>query len=599
VLKKAFVKHFMMTGAFNTLHENRLLSLIFSPCPGRDKERGSRLMKIIFAKACKMDRYTAKLRPRRPFGGSIAWLFALLIAIVGPSGCRSGRAASEAPVNFLRVDIDTSPLSLDPRYGTDAVSSRINELIFESLARVDEHGVINGELAESIERPSPAELVFHLRSGIRFSDGRALTARDVKYTYDSVLAPAAASPKRGDMGALKAVEAPDASTVKFITSRPYAAAMQWALLGVVPYGTQPARDNEAWPRGSGPFRLGKLVRDQWVVLDRNPYRRADPSAIAGVAFKVVPDPTVCALELIRGNAQFAQNNLPPGLAAYLRGRRGLEIVQAPGSTYQYMEFNFRDPILADLRVRRAIAMAIDRNAIVSGIMRGTARVASGMLSPENWAYEPNVAHYTYDPQAASRLLDSAGYSIGPDGTRFTLVYTTTQGEERRLLAEAFAAMLARVGIGLRIKTFEWPTFYNDIQRGNFDVTSMAWIGISDPHHYYMVFDSAMTPPRGLNRSGYSNPRMDRLLRQAETAWDPAQRKAIYSEVQKLAAHDLAYISLWWQNNVAVMSRDVNGFRPFPNGSLRSFDDISLKSSALPVASVHDPTCAARAEPAAQ
>jgi peptide/nickel transport system substrate-binding protein len=207
-------------------------------------------------------------------------------------------------------------------------------------------------------------------------------------------------------------------------------------------------------------------------------------------------------------------------------------------------------------------------------MRNTARVASGMLAPENWAYEPGVARYPYNPQAARELLDAAGYPMR-SGRRFTLVYKTTQGEERRLLAEALAAMLAKVGIELRIRTFEWPTFYSDIQRGNFDLTSLAWIGINDPQHYNMVFDSKMTPPKGLNRSGYSNPEMDRLLEAGQAALDPARRKAIYSAVQKLAARDLPYISLWWQDNVAVMTRDVSGFEPYPNGSLRSFAGISL------------------------
>jgi peptide/nickel transport system substrate-binding protein len=489
-------------------------------------------------------------------------------------GCRS----SQNPVDergYLRADIDTSPLSLDPRYGTDAVSSRINELIFDSLVRVDAHGAMAGLLAQRIERPAPTELVFHLRHGVRFSNGQLLTARDVKYTYDSMLDPAALSPKRAGMDALVAVQAPDDYTVRFVTSRPYAAAIEWALFDVVPYATPPPQRSTAPPPGSGPFRLSKFVRDEWVIMDRNPYHRAEPGGIGGVAFKVVPDPTVCALELLKGGAQFAQNNLPPSLVNYLRGRHALKVVQAPGTTYQYMEFNFRDPILADLRVRRAIAMAIDRDAIVAAIMRGTARVASGMLAPENWAYQGDVTRYPYNPQAARTLLDSAGYPMLPGGKRFTLVYKTTQGEERRLLAEALAAMLAKVGIELIIRSFEWPTFYSDIQRGNFDLTSLAWIGINDPHHYYLVFDSAMTPPKGLNRGGYSNPEMDRLLEQGEAVLDPARRKAIYSEVQELAARDLPYISLWWQDNVAVMSRDVSGFEPYPNGSLRSFAGLSL------------------------
>ncbi len=492
-------------------------------------------------------------------------------------GCRANRDLADRGdrAGYLRADIDTTPLSLDPRYGSDAITSRINELIFDALARVDAHGRIAGVLAQQIDRPTPTELIFHLLPGVRFSDGRSLTARDVKYTYESVLDPATLSPKRGDLQALARIETPDGLTVRFITRQPYAAALDWALLGVVPYGTPPPHHGQAAPPGSGPFRLAEFVRDEWVILDRNPYYRTATSGLGGVAFKVVPDPTVCALKLLKGSAQFVQNNLPPELVNYLRGRHGLSVVQAPGTTYQYLEFNFRDPILADLRVRRAIAMAIDRDAIIASIMRHTARVATGMLAPENWAYEADVTRYRYDPQAARKLLDAAGYPVRAGGKRFTLVYKTTQGEERRLLAEAFAAMLAQVGIELKILTFEWPTFYSDIQRGNFDLTSLAWIGINDPHHYYRVFDSRMKPPEGLNRGEYSNPRMDQMLEAGEVVLDPVRRKMIYSAVQKLAASDLPYVSLWWQDNVAVISRDVTGFEPYPNGSLRSFTTLSL------------------------
>jgi peptide/nickel transport system substrate-binding protein len=138
-------------------------------------------------------------------------------------------------------------------------------------------------------------------------------------------------------------------------------------------------------------------------------------------------------------------------------------------------------------------------------------------------------------------------------------------------------MLGRVGIKLEIRTNEWSTFYADIQRGNFDLTSMAWIGINDPHQYYMVFDSRMVPPYGLDRGFYHNRRMDQLLEAADETIDLQQRRRLYAEVQKLAASDLPYISLWWLDNVAVMSRRISGFQPFPNGSFQSFSQLSFQS----------------------
>jgi peptide/nickel transport system substrate-binding protein len=143
------------------------------------------------------------------------------------------------------------------------------------------------------------------------------------------------------------------------------------------------------------------------------------------------------------------------------------------------------------------------------------------------------------------------------------------------MAEIIQAMLKRVGINVSVRTNEWATFYGDIQRGNFELTSLQWIGINDPNHYYMVFDSRMSPPIGLNRGAYSNPAMDRLVESGSIELDPVRRREIYAQVQRLAAEDLPYVSLWWHDNVVVMSSSLEGFEPFPNGSLRSLAKVSL------------------------
>ena len=518
-----------------------------------------------------------RVRSRKSAGGSRATparrfvVPAVLLAITLVAGC-GGAGAVARPSGYIQVDIEASPISLDPRFATDAISSRIEELIFDSVVKLDPHGNFVGDLAESFARLSPTVIRFNLRRGVRFSDGRRLTAADVRYTYDSVMDPATRSPKRAAFEPIASVEAPDDYTVVMTTRRPYAAALELAMLGVVPKGS-PAR-GAAPPVGSGPFKLVSFTRDESVVLARN---GSPPSreSLSGVIFKIVPDPTVRALELAKGIGDFAENNLQPDLLGYLQGRPHLSINQFPGTAYDYLAFNFRNPRLRDVRVRRAIAMAIDREAIVRAMQRHTARVATGMLSPENAAYEPGVARYQYDPAAARRLLDEAGYR-DPDGDgprmRFTLVYKTTP--EGRRLTEAFQAMLKRVGIGIEIRSNEWATFYSDIQGGNFDLTSMRWVGINDPHHYYLVFDSGMAPPHGYNRGSYANPRMDALAQAGEVTLDPARRREIYAEVQRLAADDLPYLSLWWQDNVVVMSKRIAGFTPYPNGSLISFSHLT-------------------------
>ncbi len=511
--------------------------------------------------------------------GRVAVVIALIAAAFAWTVRGRHRAALSTPSGYLQVDLETSPIALDPRFATDAISARVDELVFDALVRGDAHGQFFGDLAESFERPTPTTLVFHLRRGLRFSDGRQLTARDVKYTYDSILDPASVSPKRSGLRRLAAIAAPDDATVVMTTRGPYAPALEMATMGVVPERTPlPGKGAQRWPAASGAFEIASFSRDEALMLARNPNRTRAPGDIPAIVFKVVPDPTVRALELAEGICDLAENNIQPDLLGYLGMRPDLVINQSPGSEYYYLEFNFRDPRLRDLRVRQAIAYAINREAIVGSLYKGTGRVASGMLAPENWAYNGGVARYPYDPFKASKLLDEAGYTIGPTGKRdLSFVYKTTP--EGRRLGEAIQAMLRRIGITLDIRSNEFATFYSDIQKGNFDLTSLDWVATDLAHQYFMVFDSKMTPPSGSNRGGYSNPAMDRLLEQGEVTLDPAARRQIYAEVQKIAATDLPYVSFWWMDNVVVMNRRVKGFTPFPNGSLRSLATVSLTPEA--------------------
>jgi peptide/nickel transport system substrate-binding protein len=507
---------------------------------------------------------------RKRRGRATAHVLALCAAL----GFGCGRPLPP-PARYLQVDIETSPTATDPRFATDAISSRIMELIFDSMVKVDRNGRLVGDLAESIERPDDTHIIFHLKSGMRFSDGRELTSRDVKFTYDSILDRGSASPKRAALEQLKSIEIPDQHTVVITTAHPYAPALEMGTYGIVPAGTPLPRSSVAVsPPGTGAFRMTNYLRDDSAWLKRNPYRSAPANSPEGIEFKIVPDATVRSLELVEGICDVAPNNIDPEVLSYLISNPNLRLNEAPGTSYAYLLFNFRNPQLRDLRVRRAIAYAIDRAAIVGSYLRGTARIATGMLAPESWAYDGNVRSYGYDPEIARRLLDDAGYHADANGVRaLKFTYKTTPDNGR--LAEVLQAMLRRVGIRVEIRSNEWATFYGDLASGNFDLASMRWIGINDPNHYYLTFDSSMVPPRGLNRGAYRNPEMDALVEAGMSTIDAASRRAIYAQVQRLAADDLPYVSLWWLQNVTVLNREVAGFEPYPNGSLRSLARVTL------------------------
>ncbi|MGH7932613.1 MAG: ABC transporter substrate-binding protein [Candidatus Binataceae bacterium] len=505
----------------------------------------------------------------------------LLLAIALLCAVAFGACSHSPPLGgpgYVQVDITTSPVSIDPRYATDVASQRIGELVFDSMVKIDRHGQFYGDLAESYERPSATVLVFHLRHDAHFSNGQALTARDVVYTYNSVLDPKSLSLKSAGLDQLASIRALDPYTVEMTTKRAYAAALEMAMLGIVPYGTPlPGQGPPTTPLGTGAFMPTRFVRDEVVVLARSPARPAPPNGVQGIIFKVVPDATVRPLELTEGICDLAENDsIEPTLIPYLAGQAHLRVIMSPGNTYQYLAFNFRDQRLRDIRVRRAIAHAIDRKAVAESMRRDTAQIASGMLPPGNWAYHSDVTRYSYDPQKSMKLLEEAGYS--PLAHPLKLVYKTTP--EGKSLAEVLQEELGEVGIAVQVRTNEWATFYGDLERGNFDIASSQWVGVT-PHLYNMVFDSHMIPPIGDNRGAYANPRMDKLLQAAGITLDTALRKKIYAQVQSLAAADLPYVSLWWPGNIVVINRRLHGFEPYPNGSL-----ISLATATFAPGTAH-------------
>ena len=463
------------------------------------------------------------------------------------------------------VALATEPQSLDPRWGLDASSSRLGDLLHAALTRADGAGGRLPELAASWEQPDARTVVFHLRDDFRFADGTPVRAADVRATYAAVLDPALASPRRGALEALAAVEAPDARTVVMRLREPFAPFLDATGLGILPAAR--ARDPGEVAIGAGAFRLVRRERGDRLVLAPNPRWPGGRPRVAPIVVRIVPDAITRVLELARGNLDLAEEPLPPELLAWLARQPAVRVLRGPGTSFAYLALNLRDPRLADRRVREAIALALDRDALVHRVLGGTARPATGLLAPEHWAYAP-VRPWRHDPWRARRLLDRAGYPAHPgSGMRFRLLYKTSADPERRRLAEAIQADLAAVGIALDVRSYEWGTLFADIRAGRFEVAALAWVGVGDPDLYYLAFHSTMTPPRGYNRGHYASPIMDRLTAEGRRTLDPARRRAIYTRIQRRAAHDLPVVPLWWEDRVVVASRRLEGFAPSPSGDL--------------------------------
>jgi peptide/nickel transport system substrate-binding protein len=490
----------------------------------------------------------------------LLWL--ALLAVL--AGCDS-TPRNPRTVVFL---VESSPANLDPRIGTDGQSEHIYELLFDGLVARDASFHFTPALAERWEQPDPLTLVFHLRGGVRFHDGRMLTARDVAWTIDSIRSGAVISPKANSYASILSVEAPDDRTVVFHLKHAdnfLLTNLSTGAMGVVPEGS--GRDFWLHPVGTGPFRFVSQQIDQDVVIERNAMSWSGAPKIERVRFRVVPDAITESLELEKGSGDLAINSLPMDALRVLAARPNLRVAATAGTQIQYLNFNLRDPVLRDVRVRQAISCAIDRDLIIRTLMLGHARVALSLLPASHWAWSGDGPRFDYDPARAERLLDESGHPRGRDGVRFHLTMKTSNVEETRLLAAVLQQQLARVGIAVDLRTFELATFYSDVRRGAFQMYSLRWIGGNEqPDIFSFVFSTANFSPAGANRGHYSNAKLDALLEDAAESIDMARRRTDYVEAQRILAQDLPAINLWYRDTIVVYNRRLTGIEPNASGS---------------------------------
>ncbi len=476
--------------------------------------------------------------------------------------------AKKPDANTAVMLIESSPTNLDPRIGTDAQSERIDKLIFDALVHRDENFQVQPWVAKSWDIPNATTYVFHLRDDVKFHDGRPLTSADVKWTLESILTGKVRSAKIGTYKYVESIEAPDAQTVVIHLKEPYSSLL-WNLadggIGIVEAGATDEVSQK--PVGSGPYEFVSAAPDREVILKRNDQYWGEKANIERLRFMVVPDATTRALELRKGSADAAINSLNPDTVVTLEKDGNLVVDRSPGTIYTYLAMNLRDPLLKDVRVRQALAYAIDRGPLIHYLWRDMVRPASSLLPTQHWAYNGDVPKYDYDPAKAKAILDAAGYKPGPDGVRFHITMKTSTDESTRLLAAVLQQQLRAVGIALDVRSYEFATLYSDVVKGAFQLYSLRWIGGNeDPDIFDYVFGSESFPPKSANRSYYSNSKVDALIRDARFATEQEQRRKDYFEIQRQVAEELPNINLWYVDNVLVHAKRLTDIHISPSGN---------------------------------
>ncbi|MEX2270400.1 MAG: ABC transporter substrate-binding protein [Vicinamibacterales bacterium] len=479
-----------------------------------------------------------------------------MLAVLALAACSQGRAY---PLGVIVVATLNAPSNFDPRTGSLEADQKIHQMLYNSVVKIDDQLQVVPELAETLTNPEPTKYVATIRKGVRFHDGRALTARDVAFTFNSFLDPNFTSPKKGAYRLLASVRAVDDYTVEFTLKEPFGSFPINLVMGIVPDGSPASIARQ--PIGTGPYKFTSYLPDDRTILAPNMDYWEGPPANDGVVLKVVPDETMRGLELRKGSADIVVNDLAPDIIHTMVQEGKVAVKTSPGVDYAYIGFNLRDPLLQDVRVRQAIGFAVDRQAIVEYLRRGMASIASGVIPPLSWAYADDTFKFTFDPARARQLLDEAGYR-DPDGDgpqpRMRLTLKTSTSEIYRVQAAVIQRDLANVGIDLELRSMELATLFGDIIGGNVQLYTLQWVGVTDPDMLRRVFHSREVSPAGVNRGHYKNSQVDALIDRATRSTNDAERKQLFTEVQRIVARDAPYVGLWYKTNVAVYQPSLEG-----------------------------------------
>jgi peptide/nickel transport system substrate-binding protein len=524
--------------------------------------------------------------------------------------------------------------TLDPRFVTDAMSAKIMGLVVEPLVRFERRdGEPDWVLASDAWRLPGDRPTWRvkLRAGVRFHDGSALDCGDVVATYGSVLDPRLGSPYRSGLAArwkaLRCGPAPDLVDVDLVAEE--SAFLADLSTGVLPEGFAVG----ASLVGTGPFRLVSDEGGRRAVLERFDHWWGTPPGWQWLRVDVVPEEASRVLALVGGGADVAVNGVGPTAARTLRDEPGVQVQAGESAILTYLVVNLRKPGLDDRRVRRALALALDRPAILADLFAGFGQPAEGVLPPEHWAASSTPA-VPYDPALAARLLDEAGLRPDPvTGVRLAFTLKVSNARLRRLVGRRLAEEWARVGLAVEVRPFDLATFLDDVRRGSFDVALLQLPDTLEPDVLRWMFHSRNVPapgdpagatffdraPRdgagGLawwmlgsgrrtcrgwareqlwadlaaslgagsappgyargNRSWYANPGLDCLLDLAARAPDRATRAELVREAGGVLAADLPALPLWREDNLAVVSARVDGLRLSPVGRYTGLEALRL------------------------
>lgn len=500
---------------------------------------------------------------RRGFVGAAAAL---------PFLTASGARAQEPGV--LTFALSSFPPNLQPWTQSGTAAGTIKLLVHRGLISYDAKGNYAPMLAESYTNDNPTTWTFKLRPEARFSDGSKVTSEDVKWCVEQIASEKSTAFFRAQFQDIDRVETPDALTVRIVTKAPVASLPIWFAsynLPIVPKGSD--LNN---PIGAGPFVIKGQERGTSITLEASPhYYRAGYPKLKGIRAVVYADENLRVAALQAGNVDLIEY-VPWQSMDTLANTPSLKLDAVDGP-FMCLLFNGARKPLDDARVRKAIAHSIRREEVISAAFfgRGTP-MAHLPISNDSPFFNPDLADgWKYDPVLAKKLLADAG--VG-GGFQVRLLSTAQYGMLKST-AEVVQQHLAQIGIQAELNLPDWPTRVQLANRGQFDIAVHGTAADSNDPDALTSFIDAGLPPALSRSTNLALPRIQELLKTGRAEFDPAKRKAIYYEMEKVALEEVPMAGICWRKQGYAMKAQVKGFTNLP-GQLTFFSGLTLEETSM-------------------
>jgi peptide/nickel transport system substrate-binding protein len=487
----------------------------------------------------------------------------LLVVTLGLAACTTTPAPTVALRDKLVVGMGADAVSLDPHRSNDQSSSRVRGQIYETLIAQDDSLNLIPGLAESWTQVDDLTFEFKLKQGVVFHDGSSFTAADVKFTFDR----AVQSPDIGFiMNPIASTEVVDDFTVRLTTKFPFApmlASLAHPAAAILSKAVVVDGYDFEMPIGTGPFKFVERVVGDSLTLARFDDYHGTKAVTPTVVFRVIPDNASRTIELETGGIDIAYD-IAPGDVARVGSNPDLNLVRDPNLSMTYIGFNFQKAPFDNAKVRQAINLALDMDAIVEVVMRGVGAPAFGPIGPNVFGANTDLEPYPFDVEKAKALMVEAGF---PDGFETTL--WTNENQIRMDIAEIAQNQLAAIGIKVTVQVLEWGAYLAATAAGEHDMFILGWTTVTADADYglFPLFHSSQFGGPG-NRTYYSNPRVDELLELGRENVDPAVRLAAYREAQEIIRDDAPWIFVNTGENISGTSNKVTGFTQAPAGMHR-------------------------------